>query len=129
LFRLHFHFVPGERIGIEEIGAVEVLTNGLACTRSRSRRCSRAARAASTSIHNSFRIRLPFVPEERIGIGEISTAQFLTIDEAVLRHFLGGRNFDTTANTMTISRQGSQRNVLVEFAVIGLAHCGQVMRG
>jgi hypothetical protein len=46
-----------------------------------------------------------------------------------LRHLLGGRNFDTTANTMTISRQGSQWKVLVEFAVIGLAHWGQVMRG
>jgi len=38
-----------------------------------------------------------------------------------------GRNFDTTANTMTISRQGSHRKLLVEVAVIGLAHRGHVM--
>jgi len=38
-----------------------------------------------------------------------------------------GRNFETTANTMTISRQGSHRKLLVEVAVIGLAHRGHVM--
>jgi len=38
-----------------------------------------------------------------------------------------GRNFETTANTMTISRHGSHRKELVEFAVIGLEHCGHVM--
>ncbi|PDT87504.1 hypothetical protein CO669_25420 [Bradyrhizobium sp. Y36] len=41
---------------------------------------------------------------------------------------LGDRNFDTTANTMTISRQGSHRKLLAEIAVIGLAHRGHVMQ-
>ena len=40
----------------------------------------------------------------------------------------GDRNFETTANTMTISRQGSHRKLLVEIAVIGLAHRGHVMQ-
>jgi len=39
----------------------------------------------------------------------------------------GDRNFETTANTMTISRQGSHRKLLAEIAVIGLAHRGHVM--
>ncbi|MFT4116563.1 hypothetical protein [Bradyrhizobium sp.] len=58
---------------------------------------------------------------------QISAERFLTIDEEVRRYFLAGRNFETTANTRMISRQGSQRKELVEFAVIGLAHCGHVM--
>ncbi len=40
----------------------------------------------------------------------------------------GDRNLETTANTMTISRQGSHRKLLMEIAVIGLAHCGHVMQ-
>lgn len=36
--------------------------------------------------------------------------------------------FETTANTMTISRQGSHRKLLAEIAVIGLAHRGHVMQ-
>ncbi|WP_161495449.1 hypothetical protein [Bradyrhizobium sacchari] len=39
----------------------------------------------------------------------------------------GGTNVETTANTMTISRQGSHRKLLGDIAVIGLAHCGHVM--
>ncbi|MGX1322605.1 hypothetical protein AB7M17_006058 [Bradyrhizobium sp. USDA 377] len=39
----------------------------------------------------------------------------------------GGTNCETTANTMTISRQGSHRKLLAELAVIGLAHRGHVM--
>jgi len=38
-----------------------------------------------------------------------------------------GGNFDWAANTMTNSRHGSHRKLLVEFAVIGLAHRGHVM--
>lgn len=41
---------------------------------------------------------------------------------------LGDRNFEVTANTMTISRQGSHRKLLLEVAVIGLAHRGHVMQ-
>ena len=41
---------------------------------------------------------------------------------------VGDRNFETTANPMTISRQGSHRKLLEEFAVIGLAHRGHVMQ-
>ncbi|MBR1132504.1 hypothetical protein [Bradyrhizobium iriomotense] len=39
----------------------------------------------------------------------------------------GGTNVETTANTMTISRQGSHRKLLAELAVIGLAHRGHIM--
>ncbi|MBR0982998.1 hypothetical protein [Bradyrhizobium liaoningense] len=39
-----------------------------------------------------------------------------------------GRNSETTANTMTISRQGSHRKLLTEVAIIGLAHRGHVMQ-
>jgi len=35
--------------------------------------------------------------------------------------------FDWAANTMTNSRHGSHRKLLVELAVIGLAHRGHVM--
>ncbi|MBR0700946.1 hypothetical protein JQ599_13650 [Bradyrhizobium diazoefficiens] len=40
----------------------------------------------------------------------------------------GDKNFEATANTMTISRHGSHRKLLAETAVIGLAHRGHVMR-
>jgi len=40
----------------------------------------------------------------------------------------GGKNFETTANTMTISRHGSHRKLLAEIAVIGWAHRGHVMQ-
>ncbi|OAF19598.1 hypothetical protein AXW67_02175 [Bradyrhizobium neotropicale] len=79
--------------------------------------------------HDLFCIRLHFVLRERIGIEEISRERFLTIDEDTPNYFFGGTNLETTASTMMISRQGSHRNVLVEFAVIGLEHCGQVMQG
>jgi hypothetical protein len=46
----------------------------------------------------------------------------------LLGTIFGGKNFDTTANTMTISRQGSHRKLLAEIAVIGLAHRGHVMQ-
>ncbi|MBB4367751.1 hypothetical protein GGD63_000520 [Bradyrhizobium sp. cir1] len=39
----------------------------------------------------------------------------------------GGTNVETTANTMTNSRQGSHRKLLAEIAIIGLAHRGHVM--
>ncbi|MCK1707643.1 MULTISPECIES: hypothetical protein [unclassified Bradyrhizobium] len=78
---------------------------------------------------NLFCIRLHFVLKERIGIEKTSTARLLTIDESLVCHFAGGRNFETTANTMTISRHGSHQKVLVDFAVIGLAHRGHVMHG
>ncbi|MDE5446951.1 hypothetical protein GWG65_37595 [Bradyrhizobium sp. CSA207] len=76
-----------------------------------------------------FCIRLHFVLKERIGIDKTSAARLLTIDESMVCHFAGGRNFETTANTMTISRHGSHQKVLVDFAVIGLAHRGHVMHG
>lgn len=38
-----------------------------------------------------------------------------------------GPSLGVTVKTMTISRHGSQTNVLAEFMVIGLEHCGQVM--
>jgi hypothetical protein len=50
------------------------------------------------------------------------------MDEDARRHVAGGRNFETTANTMMISRHGSQRKTFGGFAVIGLQHCGQVMQ-
>ena len=45
----------------------------------------------------------------------------------VVGTIFGDKNFEATANTMTISRQGSHRKLLVEVAVIGLAHRGHVM--
>ncbi|WP_142251210.1 hypothetical protein [Bradyrhizobium sp. UNPF46] len=47
---------------------------------------------------------------------------------AVVGTIFGDRNFDTTANAMTISRQGSHRKLLAEIAVIGWAHRGHVMQ-
>jgi hypothetical protein len=74
-----------------------------------------------------FCIRLHFVLKERIGVEQIGAKRFLTIDEIARSYLLRGRNFETTANTRMISRQGSHRKLLVEFAVIGLAHCGHVI--
>ena len=50
------------------------------------------------------------------------------MDEDACRYFAGGRNFETTPNTMMISRHDSQRKIFGGFAVIGLQHCGQVMQ-
>lgn len=83
---------------------------------------------ADINRHDLFCIRLHFVPKERIGVKEISAERLLTIDEGAADHFAGGRNFETTAKTMTISRHGSHQKVLVDFAVIGLAHWGHVMQ-
>ncbi|MCK1723473.1 hypothetical protein [Bradyrhizobium sp. 141] len=47
---------------------------------------------------------------------------------AVVGTIFGDKNFETTANTMTISRQGSHRKLLAEIAIIGLAHRGHVMQ-
>ena len=46
----------------------------------------------------------------------------------VVGTIFGGKNFETTANPMTISRHGSHRKLLAEIAVIGLAHRGHVMQ-
>lgn len=46
---------------------------------------------------------------------------------ASVADIFGGTNVETTANTMTISRQGSHRKLLAELAVIGLAHRGHIM--
>jgi hypothetical protein len=155
LFRLRLHFVLKERIGIDEIGAEQLLTIGLrrvsdhsiTSTLTSTLWTSRAAvgapgkgqREASRCLvliqaphrdpgsHDLFCIRLHFVLEERIGVGKISASRFLPIDEDAQLHFEGDRNFETTSNTMMISRQGSHRKVFAELAVIGLAHRGHVM--
>jgi len=77
--------------------------------------------------HALFCIRLHSVRKERIGVKEISAQRFLTIGEDAQRYVFCGRNFETTANTMTISRQGSHRKELAALAVIGREHCGHVM--
>jgi hypothetical protein len=46
----------------------------------------------------------------------------------VVGTIVGGKNFETTANTMTISRHGSHRKLLAEIAAIGMAHRGHVMQ-
>jgi len=48
--------------------------------------------------------------------------------EDASRYFAGGRNFETTANTMMISRHDSHRKMFGGLAIIGLEHCGQVMQ-
>ena len=80
---------------------------------------------------NLFCFRLHFVLKERIGIAKISTNRFLITHEAIMhegaqRYFAGGRNFETTVNTMMISRHDSHRKMFGGFAIIGLQHCGQV---
>ncbi|MFB6448885.1 hypothetical protein [Bradyrhizobium tunisiense] len=47
---------------------------------------------------------------------------------AVIGAIFGERNFETTAKTMTISRQGSHRKLLAEIAIMGLAQRGHVMQ-
>jgi hypothetical protein len=40
--------------------------------------------------------------------------------EGAQRYFAGGRNFETTVNTMMISRHDSHRKMFGGFAIIGL---------
>jgi hypothetical protein len=88
LFQLRLRFVPGERIGIAEIDATQVLTNHLHANERAIMPYGIAPSRFDTRAHIAFGwrkmfcIRLHFVLEERIGVEKISAKRFLTMDEA-----------------------------------------------